>query len=133
MALTVSFLPIIPILVLMVLFSMFLPSLPTEMTLNVITLLATLPFYPIFIATIVRRMHDLNWSGWWIVLVFLELLVFAIGDAIFENTGTFFWWMWVFVPPLLGCHIVIICGYFALLFREGTKGVNDYGINPLNS
>ena len=131
--LIVSFLPIIPILVLMVVVSMFLKSPLTETSISVITLLATLPFYPILFATIIRRMHDLNWNGWWVVLLFLELLVFAIGEAIYKSTGTFFWWMWVFVPPLICSHLLLCIGWLALLFGEGTKEANDYGVNPLKS
>ena len=131
--LIVSFLPIIPILVLMVLFSMFLPSLPTEITLNVISLLATVPFCPILFATIVRRMHDLNWSGRWLVLFFLELLVVVIGHVIFENTGNFYWWMWLFVPPLICSHLLLCFGWLALLFGKGTTADNGYGVNPLKS
>ena len=130
-ALIVSFLPIIPILVLMFLASRFLPSPLTEMSVNIITLLATFPFYPILFATIIRRMHDLNWNGWWVILIFIELLVFAIGEAIYKNTGSFFWWMWVFVPPLICSHLLLCFGWLALLIGKGTEGTNDYGANPL--
>ena len=74
----------------MVLASMLLQSSLTEMSVSVIAVLASLPFYYILFATIIRRMHDLNWNGRWVVLFFMELFIFAIGDAIYENAGTFF-------------------------------------------
>ena len=117
--------------VLVVLAFRFLPSPLTEMSFNVITLLATLPFYPIVFATIIRRMHDLNWNGWWVILFFMELLVIEIGEAIYKNTNTFFWWMWVFVPPLICSHLLLCFGCLALFIGKGTEGANDYGLNPL--
>jgi uncharacterized membrane protein YhaH (DUF805 family) len=76
-------------------------------------------------------MHDLNWSGWWTILFFVEVLVFIIGDTIYKNTGTFFWWMWIFIPPLICCHVLLCFGWLVLFFGKGTEGANDYGVDPL--
>mgnify|MGYP000456981983 CR=1 FL=1 len=124
-------LQIIMFTVIILLVSMILPSVQIEERTSLIMLLvATLPFYPLIFATLVRRMHDLNWNGWWLALLFLEILVFEIGEAVFENTGTFFWWMWVFVPPLIGSHLLLCYGMLALFLAKGTKGTNNYGANP---
>jgi len=129
-----SFLPIIPMMLLTILIANYYPSsLQDDRATDGIMLLSILPFYPMFFATITRRMHDLNWKGWWIFLFPFEMLVFQIGSTIFDKTGVFYWWMWVFVPPLICSHILIIYGMFALLLGKGTDGVNDYGADPLKS
>lgn len=129
--LIVSFLPLIPIAVLMGVFSAISVSGVSEAQVDAIMLFATLPFYPIFITAIVRRLHDLNWSGYWLLLVFGELIVFELGHAIYERSGKFFWWMWVFVPPLICCHLVVLYGFLALFIGLGTRGPNKYGPDPV--
>jgi len=126
-----SFLPIIPVILLFVLVIRFLPSSDAEKAAEFIPLISVLPFYPVFIATTIRRMHDLNWKGWWLFLIVIEFTIVGIGTKIHDVSGVFYWWMWAFVPPIVACHLLLIYGFAALLFGIGTKGPNDFGDDPL--
>lgn len=131
--LILSFLPIIPMIVLTVLVGLFLPTLDADTAVEFALLLSILPFLPASIATAIRRLHDLNWKGWWLFLIVFHMLILEIGTHVFEMTGVFYWWMWVFVPPVLACHLFLIFGGFAFYFAKGTKGPNDFGEDPLRS
>lgn len=129
--LILSFLPIIPMIVLTVLVGLFVPNLDADKAAEVIPLISVLLFYPVVIATTIRRMHDLNWSAWWLLIVFVEFAIFGVGTKIQEVSGVFYWWMWAFVPSLVICHLFLIYGFAALFFGIGTKGPNDFGEDPL--
>lgn len=60
----------------------------------------------------------------------IELIYFDVGERIYEHAGGMLWWMWVFVPPLIICHVTLLLGYFMILFREGVSGDNQYGPEP---
>jgi len=87
--------------------------------------------FPAFIATAIRRLHDLNWTGWWLLLPVFEVSILELGMKIHENSGVFYWWMWVFVPLLICCHLLVLYGMFALHIAKGTDGPNDFGEDPL--
>ena len=66
----------------------------------------------ILFTAIIRRMHDLNFSGWWLPLVFvLAFIIFALGLAL----------------PLL---VVLGCGKALLCFCPGDKKANKFGEIP---
>ena len=128
-----SFLPIIPMILLFVLAIRFLPSSDSEKAAEFIPLISFLPFYPVFIATTIRRMHDLNWKGWWLFTIVIEFTIVGIGTKIHEVSGVFYWWMWAFVPLVICCHLLLLYGMFALHIAKGTDGPNDFGDDPLRS
>ena len=111
--------------------SVFSIPIPNHRVDDVTLIIAAVPFFYVFLATIVRRMHDLNWSALWLLSFLAYTSVFTIGNMIFEKTGHFFWWMWIFVPPLIACFIFVIYGWIALFIKLGTEGANNYGDNPL--
>lgn len=126
-----SFLQIIAMIVFATLLCGFFPSLADDTAYDIIILISSLLFLPAVIATATRRLHDLNWTGWWLFLVVFQMLILEIGFRIVEISGVFYWWMWIFVPPIVACHLLLIYGYAALLFAKGTKGPNDFGEDPL--
>ena len=118
-------------ILLFVLVVRFLPSSDAEKAAEFIPLISVLPFFPAFIATAIRRLHDLNWTGWWLLLPVFEVSILELGMKIHENSGVFYWWMWVFVPLLICCHLLVLYGMFALHIAKGTDGPNDFGEDPL--
>lgn len=65
----------------------------------------------------VRRLHDLNLSGWWVVLFPIILLVFT---AILMHITNDYWYM------VIGA--VVILASIGINLWPGTKGINDYGL-----
>lgn len=79
------------------------------------------------LAVTVRRIHDLNKSGWWLLLIFppgiIGLVLFAISD-----------WL-----ELLSVVLVVISSVLVIIFAvwlgffPGTKGENRFGPDPLQA
>lgn len=65
------------------------------------------------IAVGVRRLHDLNVSGWW-------YLAYIVGGAVVGEIPV--------IGPVLGPLISI--GFLVWMFFPGTKGPNKYGDDP---
>lgn len=83
---------------------------------------------------LIRRLHDINRSGWWVLLgylpVFVSIILFVIGMVLaashHENAG--------FVMVIVGAVISIAGAIILLIFSctKGTPGVNRWGPNPLD-
>jgi uncharacterized membrane protein YhaH (DUF805 family) len=85
----------------------------------------TMPlFLWIFVATSVKRLHDRDMSGWWIIPFFaVPGLYHQFMDRLPHGHLT------VFVTwPIAACHI---WGIVELYFRPGTRWTNRFGPNPL--
>lgn len=65
--------------------------------------------------TYVKRLHDLEWSGWLAVLI----VFYPVAD--FFRNG------------VLSFIVLVVVGILSLilLFKRGTRGVNKYGKDPL--
>lgn len=74
---------------------------------GLIALLATIVLAILGLSLQVRRLHDLNQTGWFVVLFWVLQFVPIVG---------FFVWLWPFI--WLGC-------------MKGTDGPNNYGPDPL--
>ncbi len=79
-------------------------------------------YIPLIIAGIslmVRRLHDMNMSGWWAVLSVGAFL----GGTDFGNTGM----------NLIASALGVVAQMFniVLLVRRGTRGANRYGEDPI--
>jgi uncharacterized membrane protein YhaH (DUF805 family) len=103
------------------------------LVLYLLMLLVSLAFLIPSIAVTVRRLHDTNRSGWWVMLYWGPLLVmfvipFVVGaDLASGGTGMaggalamITWLVW-----LVGCLTLLV-----FMFLEGTKGPNQYGPDP---
>ena len=64
----------------------------------------------------IRRLHDTNRSGWWMLLGLLPLVTMLLGFM----TG-----LWIL--NLLNLAALVLLYFFVL---EGTRGPNDYGPDP---
>jgi uncharacterized membrane protein YhaH (DUF805 family) len=74
------------------------------------------------VATTVKRLHDRNRSGWWIIPFFVVAPLFN-DDLLGDSWAAFF----------LGLAGVVIClwGFIELLFLRGTIGPNRFGPDRL--
>jgi uncharacterized membrane protein YhaH (DUF805 family) len=85
----------------------------------------TMPlFLWVFLATSVKRLHDRDKSGWWIVpFFFLPGLIQHFDDRLGDS---------IFVTSLdLAAGILYIWGVIELYFLRGSPRTNLYGANPL--
>jgi uncharacterized membrane protein YhaH (DUF805 family) len=86
---------------------------------------------PIFIfgiwflaATTIKRLHDRDKSGWWIVAFFIApALLDAIADRLEDSNAV--------VALLLVSVSLNLWGFFELMLRKGTSGPNRFGPDPL--
>ena len=91
------------------------------MIIAVLNLLVTLALFIPSMAVSVRRLHDLNWSGWLVLLPLLGWVLFSVSAR-------------VEVPGLMivGGLLLLLGGILGLLmlFMAGTDGPNKYGEDP---
>ena len=80
---------------------------------NLITLIYLIP--DIFIK--IRRMHDINFSGW---ILFKLLIAFLLLLMVSPFLSMLFYVIFIMIIPIF------------LMFKKGTDGVNDYGEPPEN-
>jgi len=73
---------------------------------------------------VVRRFHDLNFSGWWLLAVWawMGAIIVTVG-VLFDDNHT----AWV-----LPFYFLAMVPGLILLFKRGTKGDNKYGQDPLS-
>jgi uncharacterized membrane protein YhaH (DUF805 family) len=86
----------------------------------------TMPlFLWVFLATSVKRLHDRDMSGWWIIPFFaVPGLYHQFVDRLPHGH------LIVFVTwPIAACHV---WGVVELYFRPGTSWTNRFGPNPLD-
>ena len=77
------------------------------------------------IAISVKRLHDHNKPGWWLIPFYVAPMVFdKISDRVAEDTVP--WWVLVIVGLILSLWAVLELG-----FLRGTNGPNAYGPDPL--
>jgi uncharacterized membrane protein YhaH (DUF805 family) len=81
-------------------------------------------------AVSVKRLHDRNRSGWYLLLMYVPMFVKPVTDFIGitgdpDNLGP--------LDLALGAIIIIISIWFLIMlgFRRGTPGPNRFGPNPL--
>jgi uncharacterized membrane protein YhaH (DUF805 family) len=75
------------------------------------------------LATAVKRLHDRNKSGWWILVFWLlPGVINAIGNSFGEGADM--------LTALVGFGISV-WGFIEIACLKGTTGPNDYGPDPL--
>ncbi|MFL6728510.1 MAG: DUF805 domain-containing protein [Sphingomicrobium sp.] len=89
-----------------------------------------------WLAVTVRRLHDTNRSGWWLLALFLPLIVVAVAAAAAVGAslggpgsgpgGPMLVTMIVAIIAMLVIGITL----FVFMVSEGTAGPNDYGDDP---
>lgn len=81
------------------------------------------------LAVLVRRMHDIGKSGWYVLILFLPFIIAAVwfGVLAIDTSGSGFT-TWAIVPALL--LIGGLIWMLVLLCTEGDSGPNEYGEDP---
>lgn len=75
------------------------------------------------IAVAVRRLHDLNKSGWWLLAPYGIMLIGLIGIAATVEEGRAAVWVWVIALGGLAALVMSIW----MIFTRGTVGRNRFG------
>jgi uncharacterized membrane protein YhaH (DUF805 family) len=76
-------------------------------------------------ATTIKRLHDRNKSGWWIVAFLVAPPLFrGITDSLDESSVAA-------VVLSLAAMVLTVWGFIELLFLRGTSGPNRFGPDPL--
>lgn len=77
-----------------------------------------------FLATAVKRLHDRDRSGWWLVVFFV---LPGLGGQFAERLPDSYWVLLV-IWPIPACYL---WGVVELYFLPGTRSTNRFGPNPL--
>ena len=86
------------------------------------------------IAMCVRRLHDIDRPGWWIILMYVPLILTMASAtmttaSLLLNTDSTASGVFGLVTMVLGLITLIVAVYFLILFiRKGTEGTNRYGM-----
>jgi uncharacterized membrane protein YhaH (DUF805 family) len=96
-----------------------------DVSLIVVNVLTMPLFLWVFLATSVKRLHDRDMSGWWIIPFFaVPGLYHQFVDRLPHG------YLIIFVTwPIVACHI---WGVVELYFRAGTPWTNRFGPDPLD-
>jgi uncharacterized membrane protein YhaH (DUF805 family) len=76
------------------------------------------------LATSVKRLHDRDRSGWWLVPFFVIPCLYGRLEEYLPDS------YWV-LPLALIAFVLCVWGFIELLFLRGTKWTNRFGSNPL--
>jgi uncharacterized membrane protein YhaH (DUF805 family) len=84
------------------------------------------------LAVNIRRLHDLDRSGWFILLPLPAMIVAAIFGVIglaeqSSKPGRFFWMAGIFGLIAAVCYVVLLVWYC----EKGTTGRNRFGEDPI--
>jgi uncharacterized membrane protein YhaH (DUF805 family) len=89
------------------------------------------------IAVCIKRLHDRDRSGWWLLLFYVgPVAVALIGGFIFwaaaDTVGMSAEWSYLGLRLcILGGFALVIWGFVEIGCRRGTAGYNRFGPNPL--
>lgn len=101
---------------------------------NILILMLFVPIriliYVAYTMTTIKRLHDVNYSGYILLITFIIYSV--VGFFIYETLKTYFE-----DPKIIFICIFMVIGSLwpgiPIMFFKGTSGDNKYGPNPLNS
>jgi uncharacterized membrane protein YhaH (DUF805 family) len=96
----------------------------TDRATQILKVLGTSLFFWIYLATAIKRLHDRDRSGWWIVpFFFVPRLLFRFWDLLPDAN-------W-FLPLDWAIHALWLWGIVEMFFLRGTSGGNRFGPDPL--
>ncbi len=77
----------------------------------------------------IRRLHDLNFSGWWLLLV---MILSVPGTLAMESELNLLPLSEALKTVLIAVHVIVSLVFIiGILFIKGSKGENKYGKDPL--
>jgi len=89
---------------------------------QIVTAPLSLAFAWMYAAVCIKRLHDRNKSGWW-------LLPFVGATSLYGHSGD----MLGAADPYVGflAAVLFVWGFFEMAFLKGTTGTNRFGADPL--
>lgn len=101
---------------------LFIPtSFKSISTILAVILLISVLFVQLSI--MVRRMHDMNWSGIWLLII-IPIYLFSYSTVETTRDDD------LLVFASIGVLLILLISVF-LAFKKGTNGSNKYGSDPL--
>jgi uncharacterized membrane protein YhaH (DUF805 family) len=84
----------------------------------------TLVFVWVYVATTIKRLHDRDKNGWWIIPYFFFPGLYGQFQDRLPDT-------WLLFPLALGAFGLMIGGFVDIYCLKGTRWTNRFGPNPL--
>jgi uncharacterized membrane protein YhaH (DUF805 family) len=78
----------------------------------------------VYVATSVKRLHDRDKSGWW-------LLLFFVLPGLYSQVGGRLGDSWFAEVLGFSAFVIGVWGFVEMYCRKGTKGTNRFGSDPL--
>jgi uncharacterized membrane protein YhaH (DUF805 family) len=97
---------------------------PAALFPRIATLAMTLAFGWCYAAVSIKRLHDRNKSGWWIVAYLVVPGLYGQFDGWLGGS-----WPAVFIG--YATFVAVVCGLVEMCFLKGTRGPNRFGRDPL--
>lgn len=97
-----------------ILFSFFPAGLAAALSLGI-----SLALFPANLGVTVRRLHDRNLRGWWLLLPLLSLVPFALGAAISQTNS-------ILATAMCLIYLIILC-------MPGQPAPNRFGPPPVDA
>jgi uncharacterized membrane protein YhaH (DUF805 family) len=91
---------------------------------RIVTLLLTLVFAWFYASASIRRLHDRNRSGWW-------MIPFVVATGLYTQFDAQLGGSWPAVAVGLAVFILFIWGLVEMYFLKGGNGPNRFGADPL--
>jgi uncharacterized membrane protein YhaH (DUF805 family) len=86
--------------------------------------IGTVLFGWVYLATSIKRLHDRDKSGWWMV-------PFVAAPGIYDNLADRFEFSYAAMPLGLAAFVLCIWGFVEMYFLKGPRKTNRFGPNPL--
>ena len=100
-------------------------KVPPDNIATMAVLILKIPLFIPFIAVAVRRLHDLNKSGWYVALLCLCGTIEVIYFFPIEFIKEYYWYIAAFNTVVYAYFIIFI------FLKKGNSGENKYGADPL--
>ncbi len=94
-----------------------LPALPVKA-------IGTALFVWVYFATSIKRLHDRDKSGWW-------MIPFFVGPGIFNQYADRLGDSYLLIATGLVAFAFLLWGFIEMFFRKGSRKTNRFGPNPL--
>ena len=91
---------------------------------QIITIPMTIAFAWVYAVASIKRLHDRNRSGWWIV-------PFVVAPGLFGRFGDWLGDSSAAAVLGLAVSVLYIWGFIEMAFLKGTRGPNRFGSDPL--
>jgi uncharacterized membrane protein YhaH (DUF805 family) len=81
-------------------------------------------FVWVYFATSIKRLHDRDKSGWW-------MIPFFVGPGIFNQFADRLGDSYLLIALGLVAFVFLLWGFIEMFFRKGSRKTNRFGPNPL--